>query len=249
MTYFQKFMWGLLAGLAVVIVKALGPDSVVIRDFITSLKPGGIAFYAVISVLTVILGGISGLFAKGTEPTQVLVFCAAFPALVTTVSTPERIPSGGVLPNTQAQFSPVDPPAIGWNLKLVSSARAQQLQQGQKLVCDEGNFTRQFTNAAKSYFSNQLQTDNYAVIIASVQGFEQAKEMADRYARQSRKYNVYVGCRKPDNPHFPVIVGNPGNLQTAAEIKGETIGEGWAPESAYFSNYAYRTLIYDAGKQ
>lgn len=249
MSYFQRFMWGLLAGVAVVIVKMLGPDSIVIKEFLTSFNRGGIAFYAVISVLTVILGGISGLFAKGTEPTQILVFCAAFPALVTTASTPERVAPNSDLPNTTAQISPFDPPAVGWNLKLVSSAMAQQTQEGKNLVCDEGSFTQQFTNAAKSYFSNQLQTDNYAVVIGSVQDFDQAKVMADRYARQSGRYNVYVGCRKPGNPYFPIIVGNSGNLQTAAEIKGEIIGEGWAPEDTYFSNYAYRTLIYDAGKK
>lgn len=198
-----------------------------------------IAYYVLISAITVFLDGISGLFSKETEPLRILAFAAAFPALVSTYTAPERIPSGANPATAPAVGSaPVNTASLG--LGIVSAAQAQTTDS--QLVCDEGSFTEQFSKAACDYFSNQTQNTDYSVVVGSEQDFDRAKALADAYARRSGDTEIYVGCRRPGNPFFPVIAGPATDAGTAATF----MGEGWAPPDTYLSNYAYRKPVYEA---
>jgi len=243
MTNRDRFLWGLLGGFAVICVKIIGPDIAVVKSLFFSSNGAEIAFYLLISAITVFLGGISGLFSKETEPLRMLAFAAAFPALVSTYTAPERIPSGANPAAAPAVGSaPVNAASLGFGI--VPAAQAQTTDS--QLVCDEGSFTEQFSKAARDYFSNQTQNTDYSVVVGSEQDFDSAKALADAYARNSGDLEIYVGCRKPDNPYFPVIAGPTTDVETAATIMGEIIGEGWAPPDTYLSNYAYRQPIYEA---
>lgn len=241
MTIFHRFLWGLLAGLAVICVKFVGPDNAVVKALVLTANQGEIVFYALVSFVTIMLGGISGVFAKEVEPGRILVFCAAFPALVSTASAPERIPASTAI-DVRAERPATGGSTLGFGI--ISSAYAANDPPG--LICDEGSFVRQFNAAAKSYFNKPLQNPTFAVVVGSERSFDLAKLRADDFARRSTKYRITVGCRKPDVAYFPIMVGEPVDIQTAADIKGEVIGQGWAPSDTYLSNYAYRTVIYKA---
>jgi hypothetical protein len=243
MTNRDRFLWGLLGGFAVICVKIIGPDIEVVKSLFFLSNGAEIAFYGLISAITIFLGGISGLFSKETEPIRMLAFAAAFPALVSTYTAPERIPSSAN-PTTAPAERSAPANAASLVLGIVSAAQAQITDSD--LICDEGSFTEQFSKAARDYFSSQSQDTGYSVVVGSEQDFDQAKALADAYARNSGDFEIHVGCRKPDNPYFPVIVGSTTDVETAAKIMGEIIGEGWAPSDTYLSNYAYRKPIYEA---
>lgn len=242
MTNRDRFLWGLLGGVAVICVKVIGPDIAVVKSLFLVRNGAEIAFYGLISAITIFLGGISGLFAKETEPLRMLAFAAAFPALISTYTAPERIPSSA----NPAAPTEASRPANAASLALgfVSVAHAQPANG--KFTCDEGSFAEQFSRAAGAYFSNKVATGTFAVVVGSEQDFNRAKALADAYARSSGGREIYVGCRKPDNPFFPIIVGGSTDMQTASTLMGEVIGEGWAPSDTYLSNYAYRAPIYEA---
>jgi len=242
MPHFSRFLWGLCAGFVVVLVKVIGVDANFIKPIVVSGNHGELSFYLLVSAGTVLLGGFSGLFSKSTEPMQILVFCASFPALVTTALSPDRSspPTGPINPVEKASL--YMPSVIEFDF--ISNAMAQTTAVNSRLVCDEGSFSKQFKSAAKTYFGMESKIKSTAVIIASEDSFERAKSIADTFAERTDNYDIYVGCRKPGNPYFPVIVGKPTDFQTAAEVKGEIVGEGWAPTDTYLSNYAYRETIY-----
>ncbi|WP_340162353.1 hypothetical protein [uncultured Hoeflea sp.] len=243
MTNRDRFLWGLLGGIAVICVKMIGPDIEVVKSLFLVSNGAEIAFYGLISAITIFLGGISGLFSKETEPIRMLAFAAAFPALVSTYTAPERTPLSTAAPASPAERSaPAN--AASLDLGFVSAARAQVGDA--ELVCDEGSFTQQFTKAARDYFSNQTRETTYSVVVGSEQDFERAKAKADAYARDAPDVEIYVGCRKPGNPYFPVFIEAGADVEKAALLMGEVIGEGWAPADTYISSYAYRTPIYTA---
>lgn len=243
MTNRDRFLWGLLGGFAVICVKIIGPDIEVVKSLFFLSNGAEIAFYALISAITIFLGGISGLFSKETEPIRMLAFAAAFPALVSTYTAPERMPSSAN-PTTAPAERSAPANAASLDFGIVSVAQAQIA--GGTLICDEGSFTEQFSKAARDYFSNPSQNTDYTVVVGSEQDLDRAKALADAYARKSGDREIYVGCRKPDNPYFPIFVGGSTDVGTAATIMGEIIGEGWAPSDTYLSNYAYRVPIYEA---
>ena len=247
MPVYQRFIWGLLAGIAVICVKIIGPDKIVVKEYIFLGNSGEITFYIFLSFVTIFLGGISGLFSKSTEPAQILVFCAAFPALVTTAFNPERMPQNSSTSETAAYDIPS--PTLSGIFNFVAAASAQPVAQDVQLVCDEGDFLKQFGEAAKTYFSNQSEAEIFSVVVASEKNLDQAILLADEYARKIDKFEIQVGCRRPNNPYFPVIIGGTTDLLTASEIKGEIIGAGLAPRDTFISNYSYRKPVYQADRQ
>ena len=243
MPLYKRFLWGLLAGIAVICVKLLGPDIEHFRSLVLTGNMGETVFYGLISAITVFLGGVSGLFSKDSDPSRILIFCASFPALVTTAFAPDRIPAN-INPDRPAEQAEYRGPKFALPSP-ISVARAQDL--ANEGFCDEGSFISQFTKAATEYFaSNRLEANSYVVIVGSTTDFSEAKSIADGFAERTDRFPVYVGCRKPGNDYFPIVIGEPSNAETAAGIKGLITGEGWAPADSYISSYQYREPIYIA---
>ncbi|MBP1852661.1 hypothetical protein [Rhizobium halophytocola] len=236
MALYQKFLWGLLAGLALICVKIIGPDG----DYVKSLISANAAewvFYSILSLITIFLGGLSGLFCKESEPARILVFCASFPALLSaaTSQTRQEIPAPSARP-AEARLAPT------LDIGLVTPAFAQN--PANDGVCLEGSFVSQIGKAAQDYFSAASATKSYSVVIASSAKFEDAKSKADHFAQLAGSITVYVGCRKPGNAYYPIVAGPNTSQQEAATLMGRIIGEGWAPADSYISSYEYRTPIY-----
>lgn len=245
MALYKKFLWGLLAGFAVICVKLVGPDSDHVRSLFIAGTSGDIAFYSLVCLVTVLLGGISGMFSKETDPTRMLVFCASFPALITTYSAPDRIPTT-INADRPAETAMSAPGGFAFP-GLIGRAQAGETGLGgPDGVCDEGSLVGQITDAARTYFSNRLEDSSYVVIIGSYPDYEEAKAMAQAFAAKSGDLPIYVGCRRPDNPYYPVIAGDRTDAETAAGIKGLITGEEWAPMETYISSYQYRVPIYVA---
>ncbi|TDH34321.1 hypothetical protein E2A64_16765 [Pseudohoeflea suaedae] len=241
MTLLQRFGWGIVAGFAIVCVKFLGPDAEYVQQIISDLNIGHVTFYVIFSLVTVFLGGISGLFSQDREPLRILVFCAAFPATVSAA-----LPGSGKPPVSKTENGSAADLAGRTEFPLsliVTSALAEDATDG---VCNEGGFTAQFTQAAREYFSGPVVQDTYSVIVGSATELAEAQRLADEFARRSEGLSVTVGCRRPGNPYYPIVVGEVSDLETAAEIKGRVIGEGWAREDSYLSDYPFRKPIYQA---
>ena len=239
MPLYQKFLWGLVAGIALICVKFVGPD----QDYVKALPNAGsgeVIFYTLLSAVTIFLGGLSGLFCKDGEPARILVFCASFPALLSAYASQERIDptlnKQGPVGRADANADPLP------GFSLVTRAYAQD--GGSEGVCVEGSLISQVGKAAQDYFSPDKSAQSYSVVVASSTALPAAKAKADQFASLAQGTSVYVGCRKPGNPYFPVIVGPNSNQQEAAILLGKIIGEGWAPRDSYISAYEYRKPIY-----
>jgi hypothetical protein len=244
MTLFQRFAWGIVAGFAIVCVKFLGPDAEYVQRIISTLNIGHVTFYVVVSLVTILLGGISGLFSQDKEPLRILVFCAAFPATVSAALPGAGSRETGAQPTEENRAAELASPTQFRTFDLiVARAWAASDDIG---VCDEGGFASKFSQAAKEYFSDPVDDTTYSVIVGSETDLTEARHLADEFAQRADGLPVTVGCRKPGNPYYPVVVGGVSDLETAAEIKGRVIGEGWGPQDAYLSNYPFRKPIYQA---
>lgn len=239
----SKFFWGFLAGILIVFVKILGPDKLYVRSLFEGESLGGISFYIFISIITIFIGAISGLFSREKEPVKLLIFCASVPALLTTVTTEQRGPAvNGATSGAESIQASTDPsylPSI-----FVSSAFAQS--SSKKHVCDEGGFFRSFSQTGAQYLSGGKRSDlpYYGVVVASTNDFEKAQAIANEIYSKDTNLTPFVGCRKPGNELYPVMVGEVGTQIAAAEWMGRYREAQLLLEKPYLSFYEYRVPIY-----
>ncbi len=237
----RRFLWGVLAGVAIVCVKIIGPDQDHVRSLFLTGVTGAIAFYVFISCITVTLGGISGLFAEEKKPQKMLIFCASLPAIVSMALGTERESQTTGDADMIALYSQ-DTHELGG--MIISGAYAEE--QSDDGVCDEGTFLEQFTDAANRYLTRAQASETYRVIVASEPDFERAgtiaEALADRLSDADINLQVSVGCRRPGNIYYPVIVGEDGSQSQARQIQGILSNAGVSTDS-YLSNYAWRSNL------
>ncbi len=241
MTTKTRVFWGFLAGIAIVLVKILGPD----RDFVNSLFAAislpDITFYAFISIITISLGAISGAFCNESDRVKLLLFCASVPALLSTATAEKR------------DMIPIPPETVARAGGSVNSFRLPPVfatpayaQIADNTECREDSFFSKFAQSAQNYLSGTSQASraNYVVIVYSSADLAEARSVADRIAAAGGDWNPYVGCHRPGNPNYPVIVGERGSELQAADLKGRFDALGMLPDPAYLSNYAWSVPIY-----
>ncbi len=236
MSLTERVSWGLLAGAAIVLVKIIGPDREYVHALFTpSALSSDVAFYAFISAITVLLGTISGVFSNERDRVKLLLFCASVPALLSTATGQLREPTTmpGVA-DSQAGASP----SLSF---IITSAYAQT---GDNLnVCDEGSFLQQFSQSAKSYLGGSGSQD-YAVIVSSTKNLDEAKGTTNSLAASPSHWNATVGCRRPGNDYYPVMIGNGMTQVDAARMIGKFVEANPGSEAPYLDNYPYRKVIY-----
>ncbi|MEM6846898.1 MAG: hypothetical protein AAF580_02355 [Pseudomonadota bacterium] len=239
MEYKARFLWGLLAGVAVVCVKVIGLDQTHIRSLFIAGTLGAVAFYLFQSIITIILGGISGLFSDEKTPAKLLVFCASFPALISTALAPEKSADSV----SEVDRASVTQPVFGG---LVPKAPAQQVSD--PTVCNEGRFFQQFSKAAREFWDRQPADESWWAVAYSIPDLEQAttraEELSEALQESGIALEVNVGCRRPGNEFYPVIVGQMSDQARAAEVAGILEGAQILPHKPYLSNYAWRTPIH-----
>lgn len=242
MTMKQRFLWGCLAGLTIVFVKIIGPDNDHVRSLFGNIYSADVSFYLFISVITVFLGAISGLFTKEQEPVKILLFCASVPALLSTFTAEQR----DTIPQPQSNQDRADfisestgNGALGF---IVSPAFADT----EENVCSEGSAFSKFQTSAQNYLSGSktAQRPYYAVVAASTKSLDKAKEIAAEIKQANEDWAPYVGCKKPGNQYYPIIVGSIGDQVSAAQLKGQFDAAGVLDQESYVSYYQYRKPIY-----
>lgn len=244
MTTYQRFLWGILAGIALICVKFVGPDLLYLKSLVASANTVEWIFYILLSAVTIFLGGISALFCKDTEPSRILVFCVSFPALVTAATSQTREPITADIASTRTVREA--PATTMFDLGFVTSAWAQPAVPNAAYDCQEASFIEQLGIAAKNYVAGSQQSISFSVVLASSTDLGAAKALADQYAAKAGDRKVSVGCRRPGNAYFPVVLGKPMDMAAAASLRALVIGEGWAPADTYLSNYPFLTAIYEA---
>lgn len=238
-----KLFWGALAGILIVLVKILGPDKIFVQSLFEGAATGGIAFYVFISAITILLGTISGLFSKEKEPVKLLIFCASVPALLTTVTTEQREPAAtGSTSAPAVDRAQLDTPMLP--PLLISTAHAQSADKSHE--CNEGTFFQNFTQTGAQYLSGAKRSNQpfYAAVVASTQNYEEAKSIADKIYRQNKNFAPFVGCKRPGNANYPVIVGQIGTQAAAAEWIGRFEEAGILNAKPYLSFYEHRSPVY-----
>ncbi|MDF2369737.1 MAG: hypothetical protein P1V21_02980 [Rhizobiaceae bacterium] len=246
MTMKQRVFWGFLAGLTIVLVKIIGPDQSYLRSLFYQISSVDLVFYIFISIVTIVLGAISGLFSKEHEPVKLLLFCASVPALLSTFTGERReaIPlQAPAATENRASADGINRPSM-----FITSAHAQTLNQTlrQKHVCNEGSFTQRFTQSAQQYLTGKsnARLADYSVVVSSTPDFDKAKRIATQIFTKDKAWAPYVGCRKPGNANYPVIIGPPTSEVEAAEWKGRFEEAQVMPGSAYLSYYEFRKPVF-----
>ena len=92
MSLFECLGWGVLAGTVIVLVKILGPDQPYVQSLFNGAARPDITFYMFISLITIVLGCLSGAFCNESERIKLLLFCASVPALLATATSERRNP-------------------------------------------------------------------------------------------------------------------------------------------------------------
>lgn len=213
MRLIERLLWGMLAGLAIVLVKILSPDQAYVKSLFLTANAGELGFYAFISLATIALGALSGAFSNESDRVKLLLFCASVPALLSTATAERRdpIPGGGLQP-TAGMFSVVTP-----------ANAQQQLDPLEGLRCDPGDFLDNFARTANNYLTGKKQTEieQYSVVIGSAASLSEAKQLADRLQAEHPDFAVRVGCAPSGASRLPVLVGDPATQIDAAALLGE----------------------------
>ncbi len=241
MTVFERLLWGSMAGLAIVLVKVVGPDKEYLRSVFGSFS-ADVAFYVFISAVTILLGMVSAALSNEADRVKLMIFCASVPGLLSTYTAETREPI-----KAQAAISGPAENVVrsGFYLPVLATpAYAQPIDEA--LLCKEDTFLQRFTKTGQAYLSGTKQSDleQFSVVVASVTTFEEAKRIADTLARSSDDWKAYVGCRRPDNEFFPVLIGQMMDEIGAAELKGSFEKAGALTEPPYLSRYPYWSAIY-----
>ncbi len=249
MSMIKRLSLGLLAGLLIVLVKIIGPDQEYISSIIEASSSEKIFSYAFISLATVTLGAISVIFTKEKDPRKLLFFCASVPAMLSTYTGEVRdklpIDSQGASIVNQS----INRAAINDNFQpsiFSSTAFAQTAGANQDNECVEPSFFSKFSQSTQQYLTGQKYANKpyYNVIVASTKNYEEAKGIALQIFEKNKSWTPYVGCRRPDNPYYPVVIG-PSNTQVeAAAWKGKFEQSKIMPETPYLSFYQYRQPIF-----
>ena len=82
------------------------------------------------------------------------------------------------------------------------------------------------------------------MVVWSTKNLATAKQIAGKVAKSSDQWHVSVGCRRPGNPYFPVMVGTKTTEVEAAELLGRFQEAGILAEKPYLSAYPFRQPIY-----
>lgn len=238
----SKFLWGSLAGVVIVLVKILGQDRVFVRSLFEGETLGGIGFYIFISLITIFLGAISGLFSQEKEPVKLLIFCASVPALLTTVTTEQRGPAiNSAPPKVQADQASIDQLFL---LNFIAPAYAQA--KNKKNVCNETGFFKNFTQTGVQYLTGTKTSElpYFAVVVASTKDFEEAKSIADKIYQKDKSFAPFVGCKRPGNDYYPVIIGEIGEQVSSAQWVGRFEEANILSQTPYLSFYEHRAPVY-----
>ncbi len=240
----ERLMWGSLAGGAIVLVKIVGPDRDYVYSLFASAATPDIAFYIFISVVTMLLGLVSGAFSNEPDRVKLLLFCASVPGLLSTATGQLREPALGLPPaaseHAEADYQGAEGERVWLSSVIVSSARAQTGDESH--VCSEGSFIQQFSLSAKNYFSGER--PQYSVIVWSTRSFDEAKGLADELSEEPGDWQATVGCRRPNNDYYPVMIGTGMTQIEAATLLGQFVEAAPRSEKPYLDNYPYRDSIY-----
>lgn len=245
MSIVQRLLLGAVAGLAIVIVRIIGPDHAYVTSIITNYASGadlsGMVSYVLVGLGTIILGTISGIFANENDtPRNILIFCASFPGLISSLVGEEREPLPVDQPELRAEYHQ---PVIAPFGLFVSSAQAQTADG--PLVCEEETFGAKVAGKTLRYLSggNAARQEIYGVVVASKTDFTEAAGLADAYTKKGLE-GVAVGCRRPGNKFFPVMFAESMSRDEAEQKIGEWRASGVLLEDPYLSAYEFRKPIY-----
>ena len=220
----EKIVLGALGGLAAVLTKFLGQDYANIVEHASNLTDAQIESYKVgYIILTPILMFLGALVAWASEERKrfkLVALAVAAPALITTWA-------GGTKGQKLASFDLIAPayaqPVAARNVR--SNAAAPEPERGawDKVQSGVGIF-----------FGYGRDPQRYWVIVGSYKDKDAAQKFADALNKGSPDLHAWVGLRLPDNPYYPVIVGEYALLSEAKVLKQRALSSKLVKE-AYLS--------------
>lgn len=236
MSVFSRIVIGALGGLAAVCTKFLGQDYdsvlvLVVENNWPEINQV-IVGYVIVTPILMFLGGLLGWASRETQPIKLIAIGVAAPGLITTwsgTSDITKLPSGE--PTRADMFEMLSPvtPALaqvgngdkGPDLKI----RPQVLQRGLQT------------------FFNIAPEPRFWVIVGSFRDRDEAEAYARRIDAEAPDLGVFVGLRQPDNPYYPVIVGDYLPADAAEDLKERAEKLDAVQDTgrdAYLSSYADR---------
>lgn len=82
------------------------------------------------------------------------------------------------------------------------------------------------------------------MVVASKRDFEEAKAVARTVFQTDKRWAPFVGCKRPGNDFYPVIIGPTTNKVEAAELKGRFEQAKILPDGPFLSFYPYRKAVF-----
>ena len=213
----RRFLYGALAGGVIALITAIVPGQTVISEFLAQTgNPED--FYNIVGSTTmqILIGMLCAPFCPWNIPYRILIFCAVTPGLVTALQnqsfskvSPEFFQNVVNLVTSDAMASAKG----GW---FVSSAVAQESFNGE---CVEAHVLSQIGDGIANYIApvNAENREHYGVVVFSSNSLPEAIALRDSVDG----FDAYIGCRRPGNEFYPVMISSATTLQNADKIRVE----------------------------
>ncbi len=187
-------------------------------------------FFILIPIV-VFLGGLIGWASSENNRMKLIAIGVSAPALITTWNAnPIKYQTDAVAVADKTSSQPGDQSE---NLYFISPAKAKD----KRIVVAATSWD--LSDKFRSYFSVQKFEPKYWVIVKSLKDQSQAQAFANRINALDPGLRAFVGKRRPDNPYYPVIVGNFSERSEALRLRDRAVKLDII-DSASLSSYAMR---------
>jgi hypothetical protein len=217
MSMYERVFLGTLAGLMAVLCKFMAQDypflsrhaSDVTAEQILNYQVG----YGILTPILMILGGFIAWISDEHKRMKIAALAISAPALITTWA-------GGGDPGAKVHAR---------SASFISSAYAQQAPAGRpspQTTQSIGALDR-VQQGVGIFFGYGKEPVKYRVVVGSYADREAAQKFAAQLNAQTQKSGTlppaWVAERKPNNPHYPVVLGDYTYLSKATAIKDEAL--------------------------
>lgn len=237
MTNFQRCLVGGLGGLAAMLTKYLSQHHEKVAGLIENGQADKalaiVLGLAIVGAILIFLGGLIGWASREEVPLKLIALGVSAPALVTTWAATAPPGSSVPKPESDRQALLQVEPSRGL---IISTAQAANVRISFAPPIYAGATVLDGVKEALGV--NRIEP-RYWVVVASMSSEDRAKQFAQKINEEDPTMRAFVGRRKPDNPFFPVIVGDFSEMPAAEALRQKALNLVSIKE-AYLSDYANR---------
>ena len=217
MSTYERIFLGVFAGLIAVLSKFMAQDYTFVVAHASNLTAEQIfnfkVGYGILTPVLALMGGFVAWVSEENKRMKVAALAISAPALITTWA-------GGPDPNRGR--ASLDLFVASAYAQPSTTTQSETSPANRDAIKDIGAWER-VQKGVGIFFGHGKEPIRYRVIVGSYKDRDAAQRFADQLNKENSRLNAWVADRRPDNPHYPVVVGGYNFLTTANTIKDEAL--------------------------